>query len=106
MQIITVAPKTAVNPFASDIAELAKATESNAQAAGTWAVPSAEAGKSKYKIGKAANAINLTAALVSETVEKKDGKPTGNIVLTFRLKGRHQSTTRIRTPKPVETTSK
>lgn len=101
MQIIEIAPTATVNPFADDIAKLAEMTEANPQAAGEFIVPTAEVGKTKFKIGKAANAIDLTAALALEEPAKEKGQTR----LVYRLKPRHKTGPRAaRTVEAIEAT--
>jgi hypothetical protein len=105
MRVVEIAKTEAPNPFAADIAELIKQTETNPLAAGIFEVPVAEAGvggsKTKYKIGKAANAVDRTAAILSEEVIK------GIYTVTVRIKPRHQSKPRgPRKPKNEVATTK
>lgn len=101
MQIVTVESTAPVNPFAADVEALRLITEGDAAnsveaqplAAGEFICAEDEVSKTKFKIGKAANAIDRTAALVSE-VKRKDG-----VHLTYKIKARHRATTRNRKPK-------
>lgn len=97
MEIIELAPVVATNPFSADIQALATMTEENELAAGEFVIPDSEVGKAKFKIAKAANSIDLTAALALE----EPGKTKNTTRLVYRLKPRHK--TGPRTPKTVET---
>lgn len=86
MQIIEIDTPKAVNPYAADIATLAEMSESNPKAAGEFFVPTDEAKKNQFKIGKAANEIDKTAALILS-----EDRGDGTTRLVYRLKARHQS---------------
>lgn len=103
MQIIEIVETVAANPFSADIAALAEMTVANPQAAGEFLVDDAEVGKTKFKIGKAANAIDKTAALVVEEPSKTKGQTR----LVYKLKPRHRTGPRAarKTAEGVEATA-
>lgn len=86
MELIVVTPKAKVNPYANDVAQLVKAAETNPMQAGKFVVKAEEIGKAKYKIAKAANDLDRTAALHDEIVN-----PDKSVTLIYRIKPRHQS---------------
>jgi len=96
MELITVTPKETANPYAADVAQLVKAAESNPMQGGAFVVKAKDVGKAKFKIAKAANALDRTAALHTEETQKD-----GTVRLVYRIKPRHQS--KPRGPRKPET---
>lgn len=108
MDIIEVAPKTKVNPFAADVAALVKASDANPGAAGAFKVPTLRdngkdnVARTKFAIAKAANALDRTASLYETRTEGKNGETT---VLVYQMKPKHAPRIRKNKNKAQETSA-